>query len=813
MTLASLGLSGNAAVITQHISMPEESPTISTVEEDGDKFTVVEWAGLDRESESGRFAVPVTTMTLRVPTYSKDFTVSVSNVSWGTPVSFDIPLAVVSEKTTSVPMALTAEPKTQFDKAGRFPVLSAEIVNEYFLNWTEHYVMVKIDCIFPVDSRSIVPLQSADLHVEYQECSPEEMNFDIPSVGISAGQNAVAKTASSGTGVPLDRYIIITTDDLAEGCRKLAGWKAQKGLDVRIYTIEQILSNKNYQVGVNGIVDDADALRRYLKTLCNPSVDNYCLFIGSSEKLPLRYFYQYAPKSRTNPQQDNIKFDNFIPSDNYYSDLVTNWELEDDPAGVYAISIAGMTYSPCLYTGRLVCNHQQEIDNYLYKLIHYESFPGKGDDDYLDKALLVQQQRFVGKENLPKKIKSLHQEYYLYYLADNGGMNYNESTPRGCDVINLMRKVGLISLQGHGTPGSIACAGYDKINGKENRHNWRYVKVAEEYNAKEIGFGNYGTKEEPYSGLDLIDDRDKPSVLYSIACDAMPFEKDYGNYRLPYNMGTQFTVAGLSGGVAMLGNTREGYIGASEPLEEQFANEVIPESHIGKAEALSKAKSNVYTYVRATHQLMGDPEFCMWKTKPAVQSVKLTVTDLDIQAEGSTLPNSTIAIFDGVNPPAKFLPKSTACTASLSGINMDNTFFSTSVWKAGMLPYISLCAQRAQLRNTSRSFIVHDASLGATVNPARTFGECVVAQNAVLNVTAIKTLNITEGFIVADNGEANFRCINDVSISGGHIQDVGKFYLNGDDVVISGNFMVTQGAELQINNSTDIINPFAYDTK
>ena len=810
MMLAVLGLSGHAGVITQHISMPEESPTLTIAEEDGEEFTVVNWADLEHEAELGRFKVPINTFTLQVPTYSKDFTVSASNISWRNPISLDFPLETVSVECTSVPMEFTKEPILQTDNTRNTTALSVEIINEYFLNWTEHYVMVKIDCVVPIDSMNIIPLQSADIHIEFRDCKPNEIDFDIPIVREDIEeQNGLTKAISLGIGSPLDKYIIITTEELYEGCRNLALWKTQKGLAVQTYTIEHILSGRNYQIGTNGIVDEADALRRFLQTVCDPSVDNYCLFIGPSEKIPLRYFYYKEPARREHPNDNKIGYDNFIPADMYYSDLGSVWQLENDPAGIYAIPNSSVRYSPSIYVGRLVCNKKQDIDNYLHKLIYYEADPGKGDNNYLGRGLATRQRRIASGLNLLTKLGTLNEVIQLF---DNGGADFTTSTPQGCDVLQAMKQVGLFTIQGHGTPGSIACAG---AGGETNIHKWRYIKVQEEYRASEIGYGNYGCQEEPNSGLDLLDNIYKPSVFYSMACDIMPFD-EFGTYSLPYNLGTMFTIADLYGGVAVVGNTRSGYINRSDILERQFASEILAESHIGKALAFAKANVSFYDeygdYTRVSHNLMGDPEFCMWKHKPNVQDVKLTLTDIFLQASGPTLPNSNIILFDGVNPPTKLLPTETSYSANLTRMNIENNIFSTAIWKDGMLPYISIIAQKAELKNSSRSFIVHDASFGAVVNPAKSTGECVVGQNANLNVTALKSLNITDGFRVTANGQANFRCVEDISISGGVVESASRVNLNGGDVVISGNFCVTEGTELQINHNPEITNPFAYGT-
>lgn len=65
---------------------------------------------------------------------------------------------------------------------------------------------------------------------------------------------------------------------------------------------------------------------------------------------------------------------------------------------------------------------------------------------------------------------------------------------------------------------------------------------------------------------------------------------------------------------------------------------------------------------------------------------------------------------------------------------------------------------------------------------------------------------------ITANGQANFRCVEDVTVSGGKLEAAGKLNLNGGNVVISGDFFVTSGTELQINPTPDRINTFAYGT-
>lgn len=104
-------------------------------------------------------------------------------------------------------------------------------------------------------------------------------------------------------------------------------------------------------------------------------------------------------------------------------------------------------------------------------------------------------------------------------------------------------------------------------------------------------------------------------------------------------------MAGLYGGPAFLGNTREGYYKnyASATLEEEFVNLIKAGNCIGAAEALSKAYLNenkdsvnevntdLAHKVILAHHLIGCPEFSMWTDIPSVTAIyQVTRTDMCI---------------------------------------------------------------------------------------------------------------------------------------------------------------------------------------
>lgn len=156
-------------------------------------------------------------------------------------------------------------------------------------------------------------------------------------------------------------YIIITVDSLKRSLKRLSAYKRQKGYNVGIVTVEEIISEDTslpwYQnIKANQMNDSARIIREYLKYA-------YCIgdakfVILAGKDVPFKYGWF-----------------NSVPTDQYYIDLSSEWEkpyLE--------------TY-PELFVGRIIAKKTHQIKNFTDKLLRYELNPGNGDYTYLKKAL------------------------------------------------------------------------------------------------------------------------------------------------------------------------------------------------------------------------------------------------------------------------------------------------------------------------------------------------------------------------------------------------------------------------------------------
>ncbi len=134
---------------------------------------------------------------------------------------------------------------------------------------------------------------------------------------------------------------------------------------------------------------------------------------------------------------------------------------------------------------------------------------------------------------------------------------------------------------------------------------------------------------ETGNGLDNLNNKDFPAIVYTISCEITPFD-DYNPHNWwndsDRNLGEGFTVINDVGGPALLGNTRYGWVGSSSALYREFANLIEGGiTNLGVSELISKNNYNDH-YLRYSHNLTGCPETRLWTATPS-QFTSTTVTD------------------------------------------------------------------------------------------------------------------------------------------------------------------------------------------
>ena len=190
---------------------------------------------------------------------------------------------------------------------------------------------------------------------------------------------------------------------------------------------------------------------------------------------------------------------------------------------------------------------------------------------------------------------------------------------------------------------------------------------------------------ETGNGLDCLDNKDYPMLVYSIACTITPFDL-YDNYIDCPNIGQSFTLGKDYGGPALIGNTRYGWVSFSYRLQKTF-NDYVIDRPIGEAHVLARAdycNSSSYKHFLAhTSNVLGCPLIRLWTDEPKLFSASLyytsnscvltannSITDSEIGIRDITLEEettSTISFDPSIGP--KILTNVENCLLTITGKN------------------------------------------------------------------------------------------------------------------------------------------------
>ena len=528
-------------------------------------------------------------------------------------------------------------------------------------------------------------------------------------------------------------YLIVTTPELKHAVRRIAALKQQKGYNVKVVTMDDVMHSSCAYHGdsVNGHIyynDSAGVLRQFIRCYHSLVGTEYVLLAGKT--VPYRY-RQFITAT--------------VPTDLYFSELNADWSKPE------------IEKYPELYVGRITALNEQQISNYTDKLLRYELNPGRGDCSYLKSALYTEGHD-MHKEHEVKNLTRISNNIYTdscVMVEDTSGVRY----PSGVDIVNEINdhKYGFLSLHNHGDPSGLITYGFRKDNTCPNDIYFRYLWAID--TIRKINTGeNYALDLPSGNGLNNLSNKWYPSICYSIACNTMPFDTitNFGNILM--NFGESFIFGKDYGGPAFLGNTRSGFIKKSSQLEESFFNEIIHMYYnIGKAEALSKfhfnAKYDVvnhpngkdYKYFSCVHNLLGDPEFEIWTDEP------LLFSNINVERKNDTINISGIseAIKVGYRTNNN-LYKTKIITSTSTPITLDDASPNSTImlYKHNYLPYIAPLHLQNEIIKDSQYIIANDVIAGKTVDANRTYGDVIIKNGVEYEIEASGTVTLEDGFNV-----------------------------------------------------------------
>ena len=646
----------------------EQLSTRTVTGEDGNQYTRLEYQGLTPRREACSPELPYRHITLPIPVNARNVTLRVSTGGASSLELREKVYPIQWPRITTIPSrppGFAACSPSVYGSADGFPVETAYITDVSGSTDTEKRVGIAVCPLkyFPLQDK-------CDFYGEIQISVSYEL---APTRKLSP---LAAETCP--TELPLYEYCIITSRSLAQSFSRLKGWIRQKGMDAGIVCLEDILSDPAIEGDtVSALYDDAGKIRQYLQYGYKYGGTRYVLFGGNDSIVPVRY------GTSTFDNWDYDAYEGKLPSDFYFAELNSNWNVDGDT--LLGEWYSGIDYKAELSVGRILCTTAQEIVNYTDKLLLYEINPGRGDRSYLRKAFLSQADKMQELDEAHKVAKDITDIFPDTTIVSEfpSWNDDNPTAPTGNDIISEMNShYGYASWFCHGFPAYIAT----KTEGNNASLTIQNALTSlDDFHYREIDI------EEEGNGLDCLNNKDYPMIAYSIACNIASFDgfkqNRYGNF---LTFARSFTTGKDYGGPALIGNTRVGYEDFTYVVQQSF-NHYMRSYDIG--ESLNKAKLyNSDDIGRHHHSLtvnvVGCPDLNVWTALPerlnaiisygqdattinpitCPDSTYICVCPLDKSIKCYTLPGN-------FGNGAKTIPGAVNCAVTLKGRNCLPRFF------------------------------------------------------------------------------------------------------------------------------------------
>lgn len=563
---------------------------------DGNRYLRMAYPGLSFNRKVGEPELPYLYFTLNIPSNASNVVLSTSIGTSHFVQIYDRIYPVQWQRLTSASSRTPGFAECNsaiYGCSDGFPNQIANVADISGFNDFEKYVRVALCPIryYPADDK-----------YEFFDKVAVSVAYETPV----AKKSIVVHDGHCPSSLPLYEYCIITSRSLANSFNRMKGWIKQKGMDVGIVCVEDIVSDVAIKGDtVSGLYDDAGKIRQYLQYGYKYGGTRYVLFGGDDTIVPIRYGTgEYDPWD-DDPSQH-------VPSDFYFAELNSNWNVDGD--SLLGERHKNMDYKAELSVGRILCSNNQEVFNYTEKLLRYEVDPGRGDYSYLSKLFLSQSsglQEMDEAHLVANEIVDLFPDTTI--VSEVSG---TPSYPNGRNLVDEMKKhYGYVTWLNHGLPPFFIAS--------ENRRDEESLNAVTSLDV----FDTEGVVLETGNGLDCLDNRDYPMIAYSVACYLASFDKHksnrYGDY---LNFARSFTTGKGYGGPAMIGNSRVGYEAYSYLVQQCF-NRYMRCHRIGESINLAKLY-NTDDYGRHQHALtinvIGCPDLNIWTVVPMTQHVALT---------------------------------------------------------------------------------------------------------------------------------------------------------------------------------------------
>jgi hypothetical protein len=433
-------------------------------------------------------------------------------------------------------------------------------------------------------------------------------------------------------------YMVITADSLKSAFQPLVRWITRKGIRATVVSVEDILTFYSGDP-VSEIYDPAGAIRGFL-------IDNYPLGLqwvllgGDEDIVPVRYGYSTG--------DDEV--DMAPPSDLYYSDLNGNWNVDGDEFYGEFLDDSVDIY-PELFVGRVPCNSRIEAENWVSKVLSYETNPGNGDPSYLGEVF------WTGADELRSAPDYIirYGSFPSYFTHDTTMLEEEDGIhPRGSEVIARMKNgYGWFNLYGHGGLDNVVVSCPGGNHPSLDRDFLVSLDTCDAY----FHANHWGNNVEPGNGIDSMIVGDKYGIMYVSSCYQAAYDQEkfdvFSDYHGP-SLAEAFTLLGERGGVAFLGFTRA--IEFSTALHFDLLEVLFNDSltNIGAVEALAKI-TNYSHKTWLSHTLFGNPLMPVWTDIPEPMTVSFRKSippepihfNVAVRAGGVPLKDAYVCLWKG----------------------------------------------------------------------------------------------------------------------------------------------------------------------
>jgi hypothetical protein len=531
-------------------------------------------------------------------------------------------------------------------------------------------------------------------------------------------------------------YVIVTTPELKHAVRRIAALKRQKGYNVKVVTMEEVMQDSIARRGdyVNGHIansDSAGVLRQYLRQYYQNHGTKYVLLVGTD--VPYKMTTHQLEKPRT------------FQTDFYFSDLNADWEDNNqfDKSGELCV-------------GRILGKAERQINNYTDKLFRYELNPGRGDYSYVKNAFYSQGCEFIDNNTpahpteidiIRRALDSIYQTPGIMIEPDvnTTGIPY----PSGEDIVNELNSMpySFLSLHHHGCPSSLITSGF------RDDHLMPAFSLLWANNT-ELAYSFEWEKNDtlPEFGLNNVKNKYYPTICFSVSCETMPFEipQYYKDKGLTMSFGESFTTGKDYGGPAFVGNTHDGLIARGAKLEAKVIEKIVNGYYkLGEANRQGKSDFSLYMegnnvkYLVATQNLLGDPTLELWTDIPQVyEGISVLRNDSNVIVNGVNGQPITISICSNNG---RLTKNQTTSDIAIDAVSPNSVI---TLYKHGYIPLFA--PLRLQKMNIAKSqyVLAGDVMAGSSVDDKRTYGDVIVKNGVEYEIEASGTVILQDGFSV-----------------------------------------------------------------